>query len=84
MDCFDQEDALSDIYWDKRAMIAFRSEQLFKLEFVSFFLIRIFDINEDGFVSKKEFGWMTSSKIIGLREIERVFKVFLKKNFTIG
>ena len=36
---------------------------------------RIFDINEDGFVSKEEFGWMTSSKIIGVKEIEGVFQV---------
>ena len=36
---------------------------------------RIFDINSDGFVSKEEFGWMTTSKIIGIREIEKVFLV---------
>ena len=39
---------------------------------------RIFDINSDGFISKEEFGWMTSSKIIGIKEIEGVFQVELE------
>jgi hypothetical protein len=38
-------------------------------------MFRIFDINCDGFVSKEEFGWMTNSKIIGIKEIEKVFQV---------
>ena len=39
------------------------------------FFLRIFDINSDGFVSKEEFGWMTTSKTIGAKEIEGAFKV---------
>ena len=36
---------------------------------------RIFDINKDGFIDKREFRWMTSSTVISPQVIQTVFQV---------
>ena len=37
--------------------------------------LRIFDANGDGFVSKKEFKWMTANKRISQRKVDILFQV---------
>ena len=39
------------------------------------FFCRIFDINKDGFIDKREFRWMTSSTVISPQVIQTVFQV---------
>ena len=41
----------------------------------STFFCRIFDINKDGFIDKREFRWMTSSTVISPQVIQTVFQV---------
>jgi hypothetical protein len=38
-------------------------------------LSRIFDVNRDGFVNKKEFQWMTTNDILNKKKIDIMFKV---------
>ena len=40
-----------------------------------FDLFRIFDKDGDGFVSKKEFKWMTANKRISQRKVDIMFEV---------
>ena len=37
-------------------------------------LVRIFDVNRDGFVNKKEFQWMTTNDILNKKKIDIMFK----------
>jgi len=48
----------SEIHWKKKADLAFR----------------IFDVNRDGFVNKKEFQWMTTNTILSQKKIDTMFK----------
>ena len=43
--------------------------------------LRIFDINNDGFIDKKEFRWMTTSNVISPEVIQTVFQVVYKLFF---
>ena len=47
--------------------------KLIKIDF-----LRIFDINNDGFIDKKEFRWMTTSNVISPEVIQTVFQVVYK------
>jgi len=55
---FESADPESDFHWKKKADLAFK----------------LFDQNGDGFVSKKEFKWMTNNATISYKHIDRVFK----------
>jgi len=58
LDDLKQDDPASDLHWQKICVIAFR----------------IFDSNEDGFITKKEFRWMTSSSLVTHDIINCVFQ----------
>ena len=53
--------------------------RLIKIDF-----LRIFDINNDGFIDKKEFRWMTTSNVISPEVIQTVFQVVYKSFFVIA
>ena len=36
---------------------------------------RLFDVNYDGFIDKKEFRWMTTNDVISWKTIDLVFEV---------
>merc|ERR1711868_148236 len=55
---FQVADPESDRHWIKKADLAFK----------------IFDIDGDGFVSKKEFKWMTANKRISMRKVDIMFE----------
>ena len=38
-------------------------------------LLRLFDVNFDGFIDKKEFRWMTTSELVSWKTIDLVFEV---------
>ena len=56
-------DPESERHWKKKADLAFR----------------IFDKDGDGFVSKKEFKWMTANKRVSQRKVELMFEVWTGK-----
>ena len=37
--------------------------------------LRLFDVNFDGFIDKKEFRWMTTSELVSWKTIDLVFEV---------
>ena len=50
--------------------------------YIPFFVdFRIFDADADGFVSKKEFKWMTANKRVSQRKVDVMFQV--KMNMQI-
>merc|ERR1712176_1392677 len=55
---FEEVDHLSSIHWKKKADLAFR----------------IFDLDNNGYVSKKEFKWMTSNNIIDHKKVDLLFE----------
>lgn len=56
---FETADPQSDFHWKKKADLAFR----------------LFDKDHDGYINKKEFQYMTSSKNFNKKKIERVFQI---------
>ena len=40
--------------------------------------LRLFDVNFDGFIDKKEFRWMTTSDTVSWKTIDLVFEVRTK------
>ena len=40
--------------------------------------LRLFDVNFDGFIDKKEFRWMTTSDTVSWKTIDLVFEVRIK------
>merc|ERR1719334_2779767 len=57
---FEVVDRESDFHWRKKADLAFR----------------IFDANSNGYVSKKEFKWMTTNKKIRNKDVDTLFKIY--------
>merc|ERR1712226_1826841 len=57
-DQFATTDPDSDVYWHNVAVTAFR----------------LFDVNFDGFIDKKEFRWMTTSDTVSWKTIDLVFE----------
>merc|ERR1712176_342590 len=55
---FETVDPYSRIHWKKKADLAFR----------------IFDLDNNGYVSKKEFKWMTSNKKIDHKKVDALFE----------
>merc|ERR1712062_609212 len=55
---FETVDPLSRIHWKKKADLAFR----------------IFDLNKDGYVDKKEFKWMTTNSKIDHEKVDLLFE----------
>ena len=41
----------------------------------SWMFLRLFDVNFDGFIDKKEFRWMTTSELVSWKTIDLVFEV---------
>lgn len=54
---FEVADPASEFHWKKKADLAFR----------------IFDLNSNGFVSKKEFKWMTTNERISHKKVDILF-----------
>ena len=44
--------------------------------------LRLFDVNFDGFIDKKEFRWMTTSELVSWKTIDLVFEV--RTIFEVG
>ena len=70
---FETTDPDSDLHWQNLAITAFKYSSILILCFI--ILFRLFDKNYDGYIDKKEFKWMTTSKIVSNRTIDIVFKV---------
>ena len=64
---FQVADPESESYWRNRADLAFKYCVAIYLVILNS-LSRIFDKDGDGFVSKKEFKWMTANKRINMRK----------------
>ena len=81
---FRQTNPASDLHWQKITLMAFRWKVLKFLNFsnvqtsllISSDWFRLFDKNRDGFITKKEFRWMTTSAVISHETIDCVFKRF--------
>ena len=58
-EAFKNTDPQSDLHWTTKINLAFK----------------LFDKNNDGKISKKEFGWMINSDRISRRQIDTMFKV---------
>ena len=73
---FEEVDPLSSIHWKKKADLAFRQHLLKILNYkFPIFFHRIFDLDNNGYVSKKEFKWMTNNKIIDHKKVDLLFEV---------
>ena len=73
---FQVADPESESYWKNRADLAFKYHLNFNAHFTFYpGISRIFDKDGDGFVSKKEFKWMTANKRINMRKVNIMFEV---------
>ena len=73
---FQVADPESESYWKNRADLAFKYHLNFNAHFIFYpGISRIFDKDGDGFVSKKEFKWMTANKRINMRKVNIMFEV---------
>lgn len=84
-DQFNSLDNDSDQYWHNVTVTAFKSVHS-KWNSVAIFIDtkrinhrcfsrRLFDVNFDGFIDKKEFRWMTTSELVSWKTIDLVFEV---------
>ena len=71
---FQVADPESESYWRNRADLAFKYCVAIYCVILNS-LSRIFDKDGDGFVSKKEFKWMTANKRINMRKVNIMFEV---------
>ena len=73
---FEVADPNSEYHWKKKADLAFRFEivKYFELTLRNLYP-RIFDVNSNGFVSKKEFKWMTTNERIRHTKVDILFEV---------
>ena len=75
---FETVDPYSRIHWKKKADLAFRHNKTnFSYKIIAIILRRIFDLDNNGYVSKKEFKWMTSNKKIDHKKVDALFEVWI-------
>ena len=74
---FETVDPYSRIHWKKKADLAFRHNKTIINKIIAIILRRIFDLDNNGYVSKKEFKWMTSNKKIDHKKVDALFEVWI-------